>query len=388
MKWASVCLVLLAVPLSGEARAQSADTWITAEALVWWAKNGPAPVPLATTAPAASPALFAGALGNPDTTVVLGGSSIDHPVQVGGRFTIGHWLAGDSSLGFEANYLFLAKTSESRTIGVNGPDILATPFFDAAPTVQLPNANYLAASGPPNNGTATLASSHLLQGGELNGLWKLSEGTDSTWSLLAGYRSLHVAEELTFTTTQVDNFNFFPGQFVNTFDQFETKNYFNGGQIGLRGEWSYGCWFFGSTVKVAIGDSHQVLRVRGTSTTNTGLNYLTQIPVTTVPGGVYAQPTNIGDYERDRFAVLPEVSLRLGLQVSQHVRTFVGYNFMYLSSVARPGNQIDGTINSTQLVSFTGVPTGPLVGEPRPAPIFESTDYWVQGANFGLEFAW
>jgi hypothetical protein len=222
----------------------------------------------------------------------------------------------------------------------------------------------------------------------LNALCALPEGDSHIWHLLVGYRFFNVNEDLTFVTSQQDDVNFFPGQFVNTFDQFETKNYFHGGQVGLRCRWTRGPWSLGSTVKVAMGNSHQVLNVRGTSTTNTGLNYLSQIPVTTVAGGIYAQPTNIGQYERDRFAVLPEVSLQLGLQLTSHVRTFAGYTFMYMSSVARPGNQVDGTINSTQLVSFTGVPTGPLNGEPRPAPIFHSTDYWTQGINVGIEFMW
>ena len=58
-------------------------------------------------------------------------------------------------------------------------------------------------------------------------------------------------------------------------------------------------------------------------------------------------------------------------------------NFLFLSNVARPGNQIDRTVNTTQLFG-----TPPVVGPARPAPLFNQSDFWAQGVNVGLEFHW
>ncbi len=60
----------------------------------------------------------------------------------------------------------------------------------------------------------------------------------------------------------------------------------------------------------------------------------------------------------------------------------MGYDFLYWSSVARPGDQIDRTVNSTQIAPRTGPFTGPA----RPAFEFKNTDYWAHGVNFGVEF--
>jgi hypothetical protein len=56
--------------------------------------------------------------------------------------------------------------------------------------------------------------------------------------------------------------------------------------------------------------------------------------------------------------------------------------------IALPGgfaDQIDRGINPVQAPAITGVPNAPLIGPARPAPLFNTTDFWAQGMNFGLE---
>src|SRR5262249_57995102 len=121
-------------------------------------------------------------------------------------------------------------------------------------------------------------------------------------------------------------------------DQFHTTNDFYGGQVGFDFECRRGHWFLGWTTKVAIGGVHQAVDVNGTTSTSvfTGPNAGTF----TSPGGLLAQPTNIGQIGRDRFAVVPEVGVKVGFQVTDHLRAYAGYNFLYMSSVVRPGDQI------------------------------------------------
>jgi hypothetical protein len=61
------------------------------------------------------------------------------------------------------------------------------------------------------------------------------------------------------------------------------------------------------------------------------------------------------------------------------MRAFIGYDFLYLSSVARAGNQVDLRTNGSLI---TPTPSGPS----NPPFAFHGTDYWAQGVNFGLEF--
>jgi hypothetical protein len=58
----------------------------------------------------------------------------------------------------------------------------------------------------------------------------------------------------------------------------------------------------------------------------------------------------------------------------------LGYTFLYLSDVARAGDQIDPMINVSQL------PPGPLTGAALPDFSFQSSGFWAQGLTFGVEY--
>ena len=97
-------------------------------------------------------------------------------------------------------------------------------------------------------------------------------------------------------------------------------------------------------------------------------------------GGLLAQPTNIGRYAFNDFAVAPEGTLNLGFQLTDGIRVFGGYTFMYWSNVTRAGEQIDLVVNGTQIGGQ------PLVGAARPAFVQRQNDFWAQGVNVGAEF--
>jgi hypothetical protein len=98
-----------------------------------------------------------------------------------------------------------------------------------------------------------------------------------------------------------------------------------------------------------------------------------------VPGGVLAVQSNIGHYRNSRFAVLPEVGVHAGYQLTPALRVFAGYTFVYLSDVVRAAEQIDLTINPNQLPP--AVPGGPA----QPAFQFQHTSFWAHGIQLGME---
>jgi hypothetical protein len=61
----------------------------------------------------------------------------------------------------------------------------------------------------------------------------------------------------------------------------------------------------------------------------------------------------------------------------------VGYTFLYWSQVVRPGNQIDTTVNTTQVPTHPEF--GPLTGPAQPMVPFRTTDFWAQGISLGVE---
>jgi hypothetical protein len=105
----------------------------------------------------------------------------------------------------------------------------------------------------------------------------------------------------------------------------------------------------------------------------------------TFPGGLLALPgTNIGNYADTRFGVLPEFGVRFGYDITEHCRVFVGYNFLYLNTVVRPGDQIDLRVNPTFQPSAAGPGAG--IGPRFPTMPFHTTSYWAQGLTFGLQY--
>jgi hypothetical protein len=145
---------------------------------------------------------------------------------------------------------------------------------------------------------------------------------------------------------------------TGTTDRFDTRNRFWGGQLGVNAEYRYGRWSVDLTTRVAVGNTNQIVKIGGSTLTNGVVS----------PGGFFAS-TNMGRFSRDRLSVVPEFGLKLGYQISEGIRANLGYNFLYWSDVARPGEHIDRA-----------------VGGGRPAFSFRSSDFWVHGLTAGLEF--
>jgi hypothetical protein len=171
------------------------------------------------------------------------------------------------------------------------------------------------------------------------------------------------------------------GTTQDLFDRFNTDSEFHGAEVGLCSKFfvERGRFFervsLECLLKLALGNTASLVTTDGSTTTTVpGAD-----PVTT-PGGLLAQPTNMGRYTSNEFAVIPELAVTIGCDITDRLRATFGYTFIYWSRVARPGDQIDFDVNSSQF------PPGPLVGPPRPAFSFRTTDFWAQGLSFGLAY--
>src|SRR5262249_51008640 len=149
---------------------------------------------------------------------------------------------------------------------------------------------------------------------------------------------LSITDRVQFATVPV----FLSGASVTTHDFFGTENSFYGGQIGLDAQIQCGRIYAGVWGKVALGDVHQRVLIDGST-----VIVAPPAPVGNVTsvGGILAQPTNIGAFNHDRFAVVSEAGAMIGVRLTDSIRVGVGYSFLYLNRVVRPGNQIDATVN-------------------------------------------
>jgi hypothetical protein len=341
---------------------------ISAEALLWWFKGSPAPVPLVSN----------GRLDEAGTKVFLGGKDLDTNPNSGFRVTVGYSLT--DRWGAEGSVLYLLDRSTSRTAGSSGQigsQDLLIPFFDV--TLPGENTTFLSSEGR-FAGRAKEELSNSLLGAELNGTMKLLSATPWRVDLLGGLRYLNLRETYTFTTSS-PNVAPQPADVFQTKDEFDAANNFYGAQLGVRARYDRGAWFASSAVKFALGAMIQSVDVDGFLETN---DFNDLGPPQRFPGGYFAQPTNIGRHTRSVFAVVPEVGLNIGYRITEWLSVLVGYTFLYTNSVARPAQQIDRTINPTQSAAFGGTPPTVPEGPAHPTFKFNGSDFWAQGLNVGL----
>ncbi|MBI3862836.1 MAG: BBP7 family outer membrane beta-barrel protein [Planctomycetia bacterium] len=365
------------VPPESHAMLQSpsvyaARFWIKAEALYWWTKASPLPVPVITAGSPFDP--IPGALGQPGTQVIIGNENIGLPGRGGGRFTLGFALDREAQTALEGNYFFLTSVTAKRGVssdGFPGSPLLALPFSD--PTLPGENSTFIANPGA-FSGTAVVTLQSFVQGAEANLLLDLSNAAGWRWEGLAGFRYLNLQEILTLST---DSPNVPPNlpDFFSTFDRFSAQNNFYGGQIGARATYENPYLFFNGTAKLAIGSTIENVTASGALFSSGG----------SAPGAYLTQPTNLGSVSQSQFALVPGVDLNFGVRLSPWASVIVGYSFLYVSSVARPGDQIDRVINPSQAPGMTGVFPGSLSGPARPTLVVHDTDFWVQGLTFSLE---
>jgi hypothetical protein len=99
-------------------------------------------------------------------------------------------------------------------------------------------------------------------------------------------------------------------------------------------------------------------------------------------GGFFVQDSDFGVRSSDRFAVLPQLSGQVGMDVANNFRVHIGHDFLYVSDVVRPGDQIDRRINFIQQPVPVG--GGALIGTALPAPLFNHNDFWAHGNSAGV----
>jgi hypothetical protein len=370
-------------PCCGPCCADRGRFWFSGEYLLWAFKRDTVP-PLVTGNALGLPA----ALGTPGTVVLFGGTGTDNKDFSGGRFTIGYWCCHCPDLGIEGSYFALGQLNKTFAVGSNGSQSLGRPLnvvnstFDSMGNVVPPGENVEIVSLGPTSGSVMVQTTSRLWGAELNGRYKWCCGECWHVDFLAGFRYVDLEEGINITENLTSTGGgLLGGGTTNVIvsDRFGTHDKFYGGQIGLDTEGRWGRWFLAGTFKLAMGDMNEQVRIGGNTV-------FTPAGGTPIPqnGGVLALASNIGTFTKNRFAVVPEVGLKFGYEITPHMRVFAGYNFLYLSDVVRPGDQIDRRVNTNQ---FPSVFQGTTLAQPAlPAVLFKQTDFWAQGLTAGMEF--
>lgn len=334
---------------------QPACFWVDLEFLLWRVKPGSISVPLVASGPPGVTALGA-------DTHVLSPDSISYGNRPGFRLDAGTWFDQDRRMGVQAGFFLLNQASKQFSYAT-GADIptLFIPLFNVSTGAE--GSFTIADPAQGFTGGLTLTSTSRLGGFDADLLWNLVRCPNRTVDLMAGFRYLSLSESLTLSGTSSaigggDDFSFT--------DRFSTRSQFYGLDVGVRGTWMFDSFDLTGQARVAFGPTHHNVTLTGSSAGTL---------VTDPTVGLLVQDSNRGTHTRNSFAIVPEANVQLGYSFTPHVRVFAGYDFLWWSSVVRPGNQIDRNFNLDPA-------NGPLAPQPKTV----TSSFWAQGLSLGMTF--
>lgn len=377
-------------------RAINADPYILSfrsEYLNWQVTNGGSSAVLVTTTTNFPPER--GALTEPNTIryVDSSRSTFDYEMLRGYRLTLGVACA-------YAPPIELSGFWFNRTLPVFSAGSLTNPIFLAIPIQDLSNIIF------GNTGTQT--SEIIAQPGSLGGALSITSQF-SFWDIeatavlplgdsdvlkldfLLGYRHLQLDETLDINTQHggpLGTFSFLgttlpAAVFVaSTNDHFQTRNSFDGGQVGYRVTFAMGPRLaLTSDMKMGLGANSGSLTVDGNSR-------LTQLVggriAASAPGGILALPSNSGTFTSTDFSFVSEGNIALSCQLNSHMRIFSGFNFIYWTNVLRPGDATTNAVDKRQIPIDPSYTANVTYNGPNP-PSLVHRDFFTRGLFFGFE---
>lgn len=361
------------------------------EALAWRSRGFNVP-PLVTTASANDPEATRGALGFGTTRLLFGDGNNAGGIRPGFRLTLGYQPDPCGLCSFDVGFFYLYRRNDGAFFDSNNTPVIGRSFFNLNTGAQDRELTTSPGTLPGDVfrgvGTLQVISSSYLWGAEANARCLIWVGDYCDLIGFAGFRYLELNDHLGFdeNLTSLRDIPGNPGQApisragdrILVFDTFRTRNRFYGGQLGLDAHCQRGPWSLDLRAKLGLGATHQTVDIDGGQRI-TSLDGRVQ----TFRGGLYALPSNIGHHSQTRFAFVPEVGLKVGYNVTDNVRIYAGYDFVYWSSVLRPGDQIDPVLDANTIPN-SGAPF-PTANQVRPRVPFRTTSYWAHGLNAGVE---
>lgn len=336
--------------------------------------------PIVTTGPAnVLPPTNVGTIvpgGNPNTTLLFGGSEVMANTSQGLRFSTDLSFDRSGSQGLLFRMFYASEIGESYT-NVGGPNIVVTRPFSSVPgsTPSTILVNHPTASVGVT-GTIDASVTSKVSGGDL--LVRTTIGRDryGSFDLLVGYQQMRLDEGLSVVSnsSRTDtNINI-----LNLSDRFSTSNRFHGFALGFDSTVRRGQWSLGTMFKLGMGNVEREIDIDGfrrVTVTDLAGNVL---DTDTSTEGLLARNTNNGSYRSDRFIVSPEAAVTLGYRFSARMDATLTYTYLGLPSVARAGEQLDPNLEANL--------SNPLAGTVAPRFTEANSNYSLHSLSYGIQW--
>ena len=266
-------------------------------------------------------AFVAGAIGEPGTQVLNGGSANVGDAVFGLRLTLVRNFGDDDRGwvdlgGFFTNYR--ARIFDQQSNAAGSP-VLTRPFFN--PVAGREDADIRAF---PNTFVGTTHDTFTTQysGMESNIGWEFYQATQANrlgLALLVGGRYFQLNEAYKNFDSAAD----LPVGTGSTYafvDDFGARNFFDGGQVGAGFRLLFDRMTADVTTKMIGGVNQQTLNING----YTKVTDVTGATAVDNSQGLFAMPSNVGHWQRDRNSFGGEVGVKLGFRLADCFRFNVG----------------------------------------------------------------
>jgi hypothetical protein len=329
-------------------------------------------------------------------TFTLGTEHLEDHLQSGARFWAGYYLAEPDPwmpggnipyLGVEASGFFMAPRS-FRAID-NTSATISRPFVSLS---ALTESSVPVAAPGLATGAITAGAKQSIWGAEADvwsNVYRNSPGTTCTVDVMAGARFIGLdgsADVGSFTAfaarlTDFPAFAPFAGSQVVRQESFTSHSRFYGGQVGVRGRADLETMVISGHAQLGLGVTDEEVTIRGTSvrTTPAGATIVS-------PGALLALPGNIGRFDRDKFAQVPEFGVDIDFPIGDHLTLGLGLTALYWSRVARLEDQLSQAVDVTQIPNLPGGGGAAIVNHVGVA--LRQSDFWLLGALARVEVRW
>jgi len=346
--------------------------WAKADYLLWWMSKSDA-TPLIQRIPDSlgTAASFPAGSGQ---TIFPGDNRLDYDSFSGVRINAGAWLNREGTWGIDVSGWYLENRDIGASYASNGSPILTRFYNDIGGSQE----TYLLFSSidPANPYGGTLSASAAVSDMynadasiRVNGYAIFSDTAD----YLFGMRYMSFQESLS-----VNGQAFLPdGRTLVVSDNYRVRNNFYGAQIGIASRW-VGLYGFSldSTLKLAVGGTSQKVSISGN---NAFISPDGSVDAQNT--GLWTTASNIGNYSRSQFTVIPELNLNLNYSVTDRLAIFAGYSLMAVSNVVRVSNAINTNVNESSVRYINSTQVSDAA---NPGFTFTDSRLWIGGWTFGI----
>lgn len=325
--------------------------WVELDFLLWWREGRDFPALVTGEDP--------GTLSDPPSPVLFGGGQLNEQARPGGRLEFGMWLDDCQCLGAGGRFVSIgnARTRFALAGAAGDGQFFARPFYDTA----VPETNALVVHNGVNTiGTLDLVTESEFQTADAFLRCLVVRTGYSRLDFLFGYQLGRLNESLVIASNSEELAS---GNVLTVTDSFATRNEFHGGHFGIQGQYLWGVFGLEMAARFGFGNMNQQATLAGSS-----------VPPNPSGGLLVNQQINSGTHQRDVFSYMHDAGLELVYYPTERVKLSLGYNMMFFSDMARPGDQI-----------ATNIDGSPFGLDSVPPFKFESTHFFAHGLNLGLE---